>query len=166
MLRSTGSKKIRKSRGKKDGIDLFNVWKRTVFGEESEDKNEESAQLCLLNSKGIERTKKGKSSVKIHKKFKLLTEELEEISNIEHNSRNRSDASQQEENKIRSHGSRDEKDPVDQAKPSEDKERSLTLQSPGKQKCEQSYFFNLSYKLLSEFYLGYLYFVIFRESLC
>ena len=113
MLRSTGSKKIRKSRGKKDGIDLFNVWKRTVFGEESEDKNEESAQLCLLNSKGIERTKKGKSSVKIHKKSKLLTEELKEISNIQDNSRKRSNASQQEKNKIRSHGSRDEQDPVD-----------------------------------------------------
>ena len=140
MLRSTGSKKIRKSRGKKDEIDLFYVWKHTVFGEESEDKSEESAQLCLSNSKGLERTRKGKSSVKVHKKSKLLTEELKDISNIMHNSRKRSNASQQEENKIRSHGSGDEKDPVDQAKPSEDKGRSLTPQSPGKQKCEQSYF--------------------------
>ena len=113
VLRSTGSKKIRKSRGKKDGIDLFNVWKRTVFGEESADKSEESAQLCLSNLKGLESTRKGKSSVKIHKKSKLLTEELKEISNIQDNSRKRSNASQQEKNKIRSHGSRDEQDPVD-----------------------------------------------------
>lgn len=139
-MRSTESEKIRKGKSKKDGNDpQYTLWERTVFGEESEDKNSaENANMCFSNSKGLERTSKEKSSVGPCDRSVLLTEELHEIRNTGHDSRKVSNfvSRTKGEDKITGHGSWAESNSDDQAKLSEDEERSLIPHTPGKQKCE------------------------------
>lgn len=139
-MRSSESEKIPKCKGKKDSNDHpYNLWKRTVFGEKSEDENSaENANMCFSNSKRLEKTSKEKSSVGPYEESVLLTEELNDISNTGHDSRKDSNflSRTKGEDKITSHGSWDERNPGDQAKLSVDEERSLIPHSPGKLKCE------------------------------